>query len=277
MTSVQKVIKYIAIAFAIFLTVTIISAILGGFFAVAGVLGLKNAHKKLDNNKEEIINIASIESNDIKTLEIDLAYTSLSIKNGEAFKIDTNNSNITYKQDNNNLKIEDETRKWYFATANNYELILYIPDNYELENVKITTGAGEISIDSLNVNKLEFELGAGKIKIDNLNVADECNIEGGAGELNILSGTINDLDLDMGVGETNIIASLIGKNQINAGVGSLNIKLQDNKENYKIKVNKGIGNITVDGKGTSDGEVFGNGDNKIDIDGGIGNITVDFE
>ena len=38
MTSAQKVIKYISIAFAIFLIVTIISAILGGFFAIAGVL-----------------------------------------------------------------------------------------------------------------------------------------------------------------------------------------------------------------------------------------------
>jgi len=275
MTSAQKVIKYISIAFAIFLIVTIISAILGGFYAVAGIIGLKN-EKENSTSNEEIINLANLENNDIETLEIKLAYTSLSIKTGDSFKIDTNNDNITYKQNDKNLKIEDEESKW-FLNNNNYELILYVPDNFEFDKVKITTGAGEISIDSLNVNTLDFELGAGKMKIDNLNVADECNIEGGAGELNILSGTINDLDLDMGVGETNITASLTGNNEINAGVGSLNIDLLDNKENYRIKVNKGIGNIRIDGKEFSDGEVLGDGDNKIDIDGGIGNIKVNFK
>jgi len=275
MTSAQKVIKYISIAFAIFLIVTIISAILGGFYAVAGIIGLKN-EKENSTSNEEIINLANLENNDIETLEIKLAYTSLSIKTGDSFKIDTNNDNITYKQNDKNLKIEDEESNW-FLNRNNYELILYVPDNFEFDKVKITTGAGEISIDSLNVNTLDFELGAGKMKIDNLNVADECNIEGGAGELNILSGTINDLDLDMGVGETNITASLTGNNEINAGVGSLNIDLLDNKENYRIKVNKGIGNIRIDGKEFSDGEVLGDGDNKIDIDGGIGNIKVNFK
>jgi len=275
MTSAQKVIKYISIAFAIFLIVTIISAILGGFYAVAGIIELKN-EKENSTSNEEIINLANLENNDIETLEIKLAYTSLSIKTGDSFKIDTNNDNITYKQNDKNLKIEDEESNW-FLNRNNYELILYVPDNFEFDKVKITTGAGEISIDSLNVNTLDFELGAGKMKIDNLNVADECNIEGGAGELNILSGTINDLDLDMGVGETNITASLTGNNEINAGVGSLNIDLLDNKENYRIKVNKGIGNIRIDGKEFSDGEVLGDGDNKIDIDGGIGNIKVNFK
>jgi len=281
MTSAQKVIKYISIAFAIFLIVTIISAILGGFFAIAGVIGLKKDIKELKDNKDdkEISTIANIENIDIKSLDVELAYTSLSIKSGEEFKIDTNNDNVIYKQDNGNLKIKDESKskRWFWATTNNYELILYIPENYEFDKVKITTGAGELYIENLNVDTLDFALGAGKMKIDNLNVADECNIEGGAGELNILSGTINDLDLDMGVGETNITASLIGNNEINAGVGSLNIKLLNNKENYKIKVDKGMGNVEIDGQNYTSGQTVGDGDNKVDIDGGIGNIKVDFQ
>ena len=41
MTLAQKIIKYLALAFAIFLIVTIISGILGGLYALSGVLGLK--------------------------------------------------------------------------------------------------------------------------------------------------------------------------------------------------------------------------------------------
>ena len=48
------------------------------------------------------------------------------------------------------------------------------------------------------------------------------------------------------------------------------------KEEYRTKINKGLGNVTVDGKKVSDNEVVGNGENKIDIDGGIGEIKIDF-
>ena len=41
MTSIQKVIKYLAIAFAIFLIVTIISTTTAAIFALSGILGLK--------------------------------------------------------------------------------------------------------------------------------------------------------------------------------------------------------------------------------------------
>ena len=41
MTSIQKVIKYLAIGFAIFLIVSIISTITAAIFALSGILGLK--------------------------------------------------------------------------------------------------------------------------------------------------------------------------------------------------------------------------------------------
>lgn len=44
MTSTQKIIKYIATAFAIFLIVTIISAILTGGYALLNGLGLINTN-----------------------------------------------------------------------------------------------------------------------------------------------------------------------------------------------------------------------------------------
>ena len=61
----------------------------------------------------------------------------------------------------------------------------------------------------------------------------------------IVSGNINDLNLDMGVGETNLNTILTGKSKMNAGVGNLNINLQNSKESYRIKADKGIGNIDI--------------------------------
>lgn len=41
MSTAQKIIKYLALAFAIFLIVTIVSAILTGIYTISNILGLK--------------------------------------------------------------------------------------------------------------------------------------------------------------------------------------------------------------------------------------------
>lgn len=272
MTTAQKIIKYLAIAFAIFLIVTIISTITAAVFALSGILGLK---QNIEQNINSEMVATDLEINDIKTLDIEIAFTNLTIKTGETLKIETDNNNINYKQENQKLEIKEKNNKW-FSNYVEKELVLYLPEGIELENVKIATGAGKIDIEELNANNLYFELGAGETEIQNLNVSKECEIDGGAGKLSILAGKINDLDLDMGVGEVNLTSSLTGKNEINAGIGSLNIHLQGEKESYKIQADKGLGSVKINGKEISDGETFGDGANYIEVDGGVGNIKIDF-
>ena len=101
MTQTQKIIKYIAIAFAIFLIVTIISAILSGIYGLSNALGLRNDNKLVINGTT----ILGIEDDNIIALDIDVAYTNLIIKKGDTLKAETNNSNITCKQNNQNLQI----------------------------------------------------------------------------------------------------------------------------------------------------------------------------
>lgn len=272
MTTAQKVIKYLAIAFAIFLIITIISTTLSVLVALSGILGLK---KYTEENAITEMATTDFGDVDISALDIDVAFTNLKIKTGDILKVETNNNKINCKKENEKLKIIEKNRK-IFSTHNENELILYLPENLKFEKVEIETGAGEIQIESLSTEKLSFELGAGETKIQNLNISKECEIEGGAGKLTIVSGTINDLDLDMGVGEIELTANLTGKNQINAGIGNLDINLQGEKEFYKIDANKGIGSIKIDKNEISNGETFGKGENVIQIDGGIGNIDIGF-
>lgn len=253
MTTAQKVIKYLAIAFAIFLIVTIVSTVLATLFALSGILGLK---KHIEENLNAEMVTTNFENNEITTLDIEIAFTNLTIKTGDILKVETDNNNINCKQENQKLEIKEKNKKW-FSNYEEKELILYLPENLELEKVKITTGAGETEIQKLNVSK-------------------ECKIEGGAGKLSIQDGTINDLDLDMGVGELNLTSILTGKSEINAGVGNLNIDLQGEKESYKIQADKGIGSIKIDGKEISNGETLGDGENYIEVDGGVGNIDIEF-
>ena len=55
------------------------------------------------------------------------------------------------------------------------------------------------------------------------------------------------------------------------------ISLIGSKDDYKVDIDKGIGNITVDGKTVTDFGSSGNGQNHIEINGGVGTINLNFK
>lgn len=272
MTMLQKIIKYFALALAAFLIFSIISGILGGLYFFTGLLGLQKHSETIKNE----MSVVSFEESNINSLDIDVAFTNLIIKSGESLKIETNNENINYQQNDLNLQIKEKTHNWFFKN-NKGDLILYIPDGLEFEKVKINAGAGKIQIENINTKKLSLELGTGETTIEKLNAVDNCKIESGAGKVDIYSGKINNLNLDIGIGKFKLTSSIIGNSKINAGIGSLELNIQGNKEDYKIKADKGIGTIKIDGKNVEDNYVYGNGENEVKIEGGIGSISVDFK
>ena len=93
--------------------------------------------------------------------------------------------------------------------------------------------------------------------------------------MEILSSSINNLDLDLGVGEFILNAKLTGNNEIDAGVGNVRVKLVDGLENYTIKASKGLGSIKIDNNEISNDINYGTGSTYINVNGGVGNITVD--
>lgn len=272
MTTAQKIIKYLALSFAFFLIVTIISGILSALYALSGVLGLQKEDKKI---KDEM-NMINFENSEVATLDIDVAFTNLIIKKGDLLLAETNNENINCKQNNQNLQIKEKQHS-LFSGNDKGDLVVYIPENIEFEKVRINAGAGKIQIENINTENLYLKLGAGETTIEKLKVKDDCKIESGAGKVSILSGNINDLNLDMGIGKVEISSMLTGSNKINAGIGSLELNILGNKKIYTIKADKGIGSIKMDGKEVADDVTYGDGKNTIKIDGGIGSINVDFE
>ena len=274
MTTAQKVIKYIALGFAAFLIVTIISAILSGGYALLRAFGLIHVDKNIVTEELKVI---SSEVKKISTLKIDLSCTNLDVKIGDNFKVETNNSKITFTNDNGSVKIKEENRNWL---NNNKEsnLIIYIPrDMIAIDETKIETGAGKINIEKLNTQSLYLELGAGDVYIKNLTVTKEAKIDGGLGRTELKSCEINNLKANLGMGDFVFNGKLTGKNEIDSGVGAIDIDLMDNKGNYKINVSKGLGNVTLDGQKLEMDRVYGTGENYLDVDGGIGEIKIEFK
>ncbi len=261
MTNSQKVIKYFAIAFAIFLIYTISSAIITS----AGII-IKSFDKKPNG---EVLELKEIYSSDkINSLDIDLHATNLIIKIDEKVSVQTNNSYIKVKEELGVLKIEEEGN----MTTNSKDLIVYIPSSM-LDEIDIETGAGTIYADALNAKSLDLNLGAGTVTLLSVN-SDNATIDGGTGKFEIRGGNITNLDFDAGIGEVYIKSKLVGNNKIDTGVGKVTLDLIG--RDYKLSVEKGIGTILVDNKKAADNETFGNGKNRVLISGGVGEIEVNY-
>ena len=266
MTPFQKTVKYIAMTFAIFLTVSIIGGVLSMFGLFSGFFG---GDAVADNVKTYAV------SSDINVLDVKINAADFQIKQGETFSVESNLKHLTVEDKNGVLTIK-ETKK-FGSTYTGAILTLYIPADTVFEKANIVTGAGRFIVDCLSADNMNFELGAGEVTINTLIATKSADIEGGAGKITITDGTLHNLDLEMGVGQLNLTAVLTGDCQLDSGVGEMNITLLGNKEDYKLELEKGIGSISVDGQGISNNGNIGNGTNEVEINGGVGAINVKFK
>ena len=253
MTTAQKIIKYIATAFALFLVVSIISAVLSAGYGILNSIGLIRTK---DNIITEDLKVISNDVKEVSTLKIDLACTNLDIKVGDNFKVETNNSKITFEENNGNAQIKEKNKNWLNNNNSSSNLIVYIPET---------------------IQNLYLELGAGDVHIENIVVTQQIEINGGVGKTDLKSCKINNLQANLGMGEFSFYGEITGKNTISSGIGEVKLNLINNKEDYTIDVSKGIGTVVLDGENVESDRKYGNGENYLDIDGGIGDININFE
>ena len=261
MTAFQRVIKYLAIALAIFIIFSI--------FSVIGELGSGIFGFLLNRTNTTIVDTIDI-NNNITSIDIDLKYANLDIKKSDTFKVEISNKKINVEEKNDKLIIKDSTKK--FISNTKETVILYLPD-YELNDFLLKIGAGDLNIEYLITNNLNLDLGVGKTNIDYIE-STKSKIETGVGKLNINDGILNNSDIDIGVGKAVVRVILTGDNTIDAGVGETTLELIGNKNDYKIKFNKGIGNIKYNNENVANNSTIGDGNTTIRIDGGIGNFIV---
>lgn len=274
MTTFQKVVKYLAFAFAILLCVGIFGGIIGGIASIAPLLD-KAASNDVDTNISTDKEIAEFAvTGDVKKLYIDIGAADLTLEYGEKAYVKYDRNRVNVKQDGGKLTVSEKTR--LFNIDGNTDIVICLAKGTELADTDIDTGAGSVFCDGLVTNSLDVDLGAGGAEFRNITVSREADVDGGAGKLVIAGGIIRNLDFDMGVGRAEVRCILEGENKLDLGVGACVLELVGTEADYCLKLDKGIGNITVDGRNVHDGDVLGNGKTIVDIDGGIGSVSVTF-
>lgn len=288
MSEFQKIIKYAAMAFAIFLTVAIITGIVGGILALTGVVSsVSDKRNKTESTAGDGNADFDKDFDGIVNLHIMNGVGELTIEKGSSDKVRVTASDVTKDfrttvVSGDELKISTKSDFWnIFSWGINVHkkprITVYLPEGFDGKKVVIDAGAGNIRVEDLNCEKLDINAGVGNINGNNIN-AGTLDIDGGVGEITLDAITTGDSDIDAGVGNIRIQGTLKGRNTVDAGVGDIRMNLEGSTDDYNIKVDPGVGSIYVDGN--KYGKMSWNNktaENSIDIDGGVGSIHIDFK
>ena len=268
MSSLQKAIKYLAMAFAIFLTVNIIGGI------TAALCGVSFLFSDADKAYIGEMQVYPVEE-EISSLSLTLDGAKLKIKTADTFSVESNHTYISVTSEDGQLCIR-ETKKPFAVSPRGVTVILNIPEGFVFENADLETGAGTVETDALSADILKLSLGAGEVKMKNLTANTRAEIHGGAGALTIDGGRLCNLRLEMGVGELTLRSRIEGKSRLNYGIGETNLTLLGSRADYKIEIDKGIGEAAIAGENVQGDSVYGDGEHEIEVSGGIGEIQIRF-
>lgn len=272
MRGAQKVIKWFALALAALLVVTIFSGIVGGLSLVG--MAIWGDEVRWGGSSEW----TNTEFGEQKVTQLDLNVKATAVrirseKTGEPVRVETNNEYITSWVDGSTLNVVEKSHG-FLGWGGTGDLVVYVCEDVEFDEVEIVIGAGTLTVDKLETKDLKLDLGAGKTTISELVATRRAEIESGAGVVEIRGGELKDLELDLGAGKTELRAKVTGGGRVNAGVGKTELTLIGRNDDYRFRVDKGIGSVTLDGRSLSDGESVGNGATLIDIDSGVGAVEI---
>lgn len=265
MTTVQKIIKYLAMAFAIYLIVMIF----GGIFAALGLTGFFFGDGSVGKDMKDYT-----VSQDISSLKMNINAADLTIKTGEKFVLTSNLERLKAENKDGCLTINENFK--FNVNYKGASLVLEIPEDFVFDKAEITTGAGKLTVETLSAGEVMLKLGAGEAVVNNLTALFKSYIDGGAGKITVNSGSLANLDLDMGVGELCLTSRLSGECELDYGVGNASLTLLGGRDEYRIDFEKGLGEARIDGNSVNDETVVGVGQNLVEIDGGVGKANVIF-
>lgn len=272
MNKFQRIIKYAAIAFGLYLALMIIGAIVTGILAISvGIYGVKTLTEvaQVETITEDIVY-----EEGFNKLDFEISATQLIIKSeGTEYKIETAQIPESTQIENKNGTLQIKQTQKFTTMLENSTIIVYVPENTELENIELEMGAGTVDIENIKAKKIDFSFGAGSVYIKNL-AASNAEIECGAGQVIIENTDLTNANLDAGVGKLVYSGFMRNNSEVNCGIGEVELNLGGGNEIYTVRAEKGIGDIKINGNNVANESVTGNGENKISIEGGIGSVKV---
>lgn len=136
---------------------------------------------------------------DVKSIDLNIAYGSVIIREGDSFHIEATNmieekfsstveDSVWIIQDNNELNneislfdVNISMNTWKLRVVKDLpQIVIIIPEGFKAENLDITLGAGMMKADSLTAEVANIHVGAGECRIKELTVMKKSDYSVGA-------------------------------------------------------------------------------------------------
>lgn len=248
----NKLIKYIAIVFAVVLSVSIIG---GGIATLAAVArgfaehtestnpamksdifyedrdgGIVLFGLKIGGNEKTVSFTEIFENEEIHSLSIDSPSGSMLIKTGDKFEIAAENVPEGYlaKVKDGVLTVDEISKpslffRWLFNQPAQ-RVTVTVPEGFVAKKVEIDHGSGVLAVDGISTEKLVLDMGSGSASLRNV--------------------TAGRTELDKGSGKAEIEDSALGVTKVDNGSGNLEF-VRVTSENFVV--DSGSGRISYDG------------------------------
>lgn len=209
------------------------------------------------------------EVKDVTSIDLDVDFARVRIVEGDSFRVEVKNTTedgffsevrdgVWYLEDNFDdrysinlfgLRLPINFSVGFQNEKEWYPTItVTLPEGFVAEEFDIEFGAGELLADYIKAKSVDFSMGAGEMTLKNLTVEDRSDLTVGAGSIKIQRLTANDVTMDCGAGEISVTGEIFGDSNINCGVGEITLDLDGVEENFNYIVDCGIGSVKINNR-----------------------------
>lgn len=236
---------------------SVVSLILIGLLA-AGIIGIRNYGAfdlklfsfEVTNAEFDKMSVggSSVDSSEIKSIDINWASGEIELKNGDTDKIkfsdgfssDTNDADaMRWQIDNGKLEIYESKNSYGIFNFNSPQkkLTITLPKEKYFEEFEINTASANIKVEEVNAGEGRFETASGSITVN--------SFEGGEADVSTVSG---ETEINIVSAEKVKIESVSGKCQIGGTINEIDASGISGDFNFEVQNNiKKIHAETVSG------------------------------
>lgn len=221
---------------------------------------------------------------DVKRIDIELGGYVLdtAYSDDDNYYISTNNAGkIQCYTENGVLKIKAVNSRTYWGVGNMNErqVTLCIPKDGFIESLELELGAGQVTLNGINADKVSLEVGAGQIFVNNIR-AKELEVSAGAGQVELGGVDVDKLDAEIGMGELTGTADIRKSADLECSMGNIELTIMGSQQDFNYQLEVAAGNIEV-GRNSYSGlaneqKIHNGAEKDIAIECSMGNITILF-
>lgn len=189
-------------------------------------------------------------------------------------------------------KVEDGVLKVYNTDDNVFELpgkpryssqvVLNIPEGYGLDEVQITTGAGDVVLEGVTAQKLTVDTKLGAVDCTAQNL-QKVKLNSGLGDVTLYTDTYIEkkMELSSGMGDVNLYGYPAPDMKVSTSMGDVQASLYGcSIEDCSTDLSSGMGAVSVNGQNYgSSAAINRNGDSlyALEASSGMGEVSLYFE